>query len=89
MKTGIVISTEIKPMKFQLSIQHQNRELVFTVRKAIYFKDLVYQIFTDDQKFILYKRNGVWRSNMKNANEELVNEMGAAIDEHCGELNSK
>ncbi|PJJ79539.1 hypothetical protein [Mucilaginibacter auburnensis] len=75
-------------MKFQLSIQHQNHELVFTVRKAVYFKDLVYQIFIEDQNFILYKRNGVWRSNMNNTNEDLAQEIGAAIAEHCGELNS-
>ncbi len=72
-------------MKFQLFIQHQNQQLVFNVRKAMYFENIVYQVFSENLNLILYKNKGLWRSNIRNADEALINKIGAAIAEQTGE----
>ncbi len=71
-------------MKFQLSIQHQNQQLVFTVRKAVYFEHTVYQVFSENINLIIYKRDGVWRSNLRDADAELIEKLSVAISEQAG-----
>lgn len=51
----------------------------------MYFENIVYQVFSENLNLILYKNKGLWQSNIRNADEALINKIGAAIAEQTGE----
>jgi hypothetical protein len=72
-------------MQFQISNIYKGQHLTMTVKRAVYFDRIVYQVSAENFRAIVYQKDGEWQStNDKLIDKDLLGKIGAGILDNVG-----
>jgi hypothetical protein len=73
-------------MQFQITITKDGQQILMTVRRAVYFDKIVFQVSTDSLKAIVYQKGYKWQSvNNTLLDQDLLDKIGNAILQTVGD----
>lgn len=75
-----------KIMQFQITITKDGQQILMTVRRAVYFDKIVFQVSTESLKAIVYQNGYKWQSvNNTLLDQYLLDKIGNAILQTVGD----